>query len=219
VRTFNNLQPRSTLKPGEKKKFVFSFKTEKVGMFNEEWELLTEPALLGSLPQLSLSGIGEAEDELVQARADFEAMFTAEMNTMASKFTDDGISEIQMESKTPTKVLPDIEDPLVFAPLFEERNRDRVLYYSKPVMEGFFDLLDDLDHLHRRATGNSLFKTFTWSTKVSEIETMIKAISNPLSQQTMFEKYNRLLARAKKIPNHRAHSYNVIKAAITNVVQ
>lgn len=54
--------PRSILKPGESKSFTFSFKSEKVGMFNEEWELMTEPALLHSLPVLSLSGVCTQED-------------------------------------------------------------------------------------------------------------------------------------------------------------
>ena len=35
--------PRDILKPGEAKTFIFSFKSEKPGMFNEEWELLMEP--------------------------------------------------------------------------------------------------------------------------------------------------------------------------------
>ncbi len=34
---------RDTLKPGESKSFIFSFKSEKAGIFKEEWELLTEP--------------------------------------------------------------------------------------------------------------------------------------------------------------------------------
>lgn len=56
--------PRSILKPGESKIFTFSFKSEKVGIFNEEWNLLTEPVLLNNLPILSLSGIGVEADQL-----------------------------------------------------------------------------------------------------------------------------------------------------------
>jgi len=37
-------------------------------MFNEEWELLTEPLLLNSLPVLSLSGIAVKEDEYTGRR-------------------------------------------------------------------------------------------------------------------------------------------------------
>jgi len=54
--------PRSILKPGESKMFTFSFTSDKVGMFNEEWELWTEPFLLNQLPVLSLCGISIQED-------------------------------------------------------------------------------------------------------------------------------------------------------------
>jgi hypothetical protein len=52
------------LKPGESKTFTFSFSSEKVGMFNEEWELWTEPLLLQNLPILSLCGVSTEEDKL-----------------------------------------------------------------------------------------------------------------------------------------------------------
>lgn len=63
--------PRSILKPGESKTFIFSFRSEKVGMFNEEWELLTEPLLINTLPVLTLSGISLQSDEYSQKRDEF----------------------------------------------------------------------------------------------------------------------------------------------------
>ena len=64
--------PRSILKPGESKAFTFSFRsTDKVGMFNEEWELLTEPLLVNSLPMLSLSGVALQPDNYADKRDDF----------------------------------------------------------------------------------------------------------------------------------------------------
>ena len=63
--------PRSILKPGESKTFTFSFRSEKVGMFNEEWELLTEPLLINSLPMLSLSGISLQADLYAEKRHNF----------------------------------------------------------------------------------------------------------------------------------------------------
>jgi hypothetical protein len=44
--------------------FTFSFSSDKVGMFNEEWELWTEPLLLNQLPVLSLCGVSTEEDKL-----------------------------------------------------------------------------------------------------------------------------------------------------------
>jgi hypothetical protein len=63
--------PRSILKPGESKTFNFSFKSSKIGMFNEEWELLTEPLLLTPLNSVCLSGIACEEDSLAEKREEF----------------------------------------------------------------------------------------------------------------------------------------------------
>ena len=40
-------------------------------------------------------------------------------------------------------------------------------------MDGFYDLLDDIDVLFKRQFEKSLFESFNWSTKVSEIESII----------------------------------------------
>ena len=40
-------------------------------MFNEEWELLTEPLLINSLPMLSLSGISLQADLYAEKRQNF----------------------------------------------------------------------------------------------------------------------------------------------------
>jgi hypothetical protein len=60
---------RDTLKPGEAKPFIFSFRSEKPGMFNEEWELLTEPQLLEPAPILNLSGMATKADDYTEKRA------------------------------------------------------------------------------------------------------------------------------------------------------
>jgi hypothetical protein len=71
VQRFYCHYPKSILKPGESKTFTFSFKSEKVGMFNEEWELLPTPSLMNELPQLCLSGIAVKEDEYEDKRKQF----------------------------------------------------------------------------------------------------------------------------------------------------
>ena len=63
------------MKPGESKTFTFSFRSSKVGMFNEEWELLTEPLLMNSLPMLSLSGIALQSDLYADKRDLFWKQF------------------------------------------------------------------------------------------------------------------------------------------------
>ena len=71
--------PRDTLKPGENKTFIFSFRSEKAGMFNEEWELLTEPELVEAPPLLTLSGMATKEDEFIEARNQLKTRFEKDL--------------------------------------------------------------------------------------------------------------------------------------------
>ena len=56
------LQNKNVIKPGEKKTFFFSFKSSITGVFNEEWALECEPALVSNLPNLQLSGNAYEDD-------------------------------------------------------------------------------------------------------------------------------------------------------------
>ena len=78
-------------------------------------------------------------------------------------------------------------------------------------MDGFYDLLDDIDILAQRETGQSILASFNWSTKVGELERLINQIQNPMSKQMMLERYIKLVSKARKTPNERAHSFSVIR--------
>lgn len=58
--------PRDILKPGESKTFIFSFRSEIPGIYNEEWEFLTDPELMERAPLLNLSGMATKDDDYVQ---------------------------------------------------------------------------------------------------------------------------------------------------------
>jgi hypothetical protein len=79
VQRFYCHYPRDTLKPNESKTFIYSFRSEKPGMFNEEWELLTEPQLLESAPLLNLSGMATKVDEYISKVDEFEAEFDEDL--------------------------------------------------------------------------------------------------------------------------------------------
>lgn len=79
IQRFYSHYPRDTLKPGENKTFIFSFRSEKAGMFNEEWELLTEPELMETPPLLTLSGMATKEDEFIEARNQLKQRFEKEL--------------------------------------------------------------------------------------------------------------------------------------------
>ena len=74
LRRFYCYSPPGTLKPGECRTFTITFRSEKVGIFFEEWEVVPDPHFaLNPLPLLCLSGTAKAEDELVEERAGLEA--------------------------------------------------------------------------------------------------------------------------------------------------
>mmetsp|Transcript_10129 Transcript_10129/g.13758 ORF Transcript_10129/g.13758 Transcript_10129/m.13758 type:complete len:224 (+) Transcript_10129:339-1010(+) len=93
------------------------------------------------------------------------------------------------------------------------------LKYTKSTMEGFYDLIEDIDTLFQRETGQSLEGQFTWSSKVGEVEQLIHKILNPLSKQMMLERFIKLVAKARKMPNDRAHSVGVIRKMVTRLAE
>ena len=72
--------------------------------------------------------------------------------------------------KTPEQPEPDMMDPAVFAAKFEELNKDMDLNFTRSVMEGLYELLDDIAVIHMKEQGVDLHTTFVWSSKTSELE-------------------------------------------------
>lgn len=82
-------------------------------------------------------------------------------------------------------------------------------------MDGFYELLDDINLLKERETGKSLWSDFgMWDTKVSVIEKLIGEIQNPMTRQMMLERFIKLVSKARKTPNERAHSFGVIRTMV-----
>ena len=104
------------MKPGESKMFTFSFTSDKVGMFNEEWEIWTEPFVLNQLPVLSLCGISTQEDLLEEKRENFWNQFDTKFVQHDAEET---LGDIINRVKTPTKAEPDYHDSETFADAFE----------------------------------------------------------------------------------------------------
>ena len=90
-------------------------------MFNEEWELLTEPLLMNSLPMLSLSGIALQNDLYADKRDLFWKQFETKFVQRDARET---VYELVDRIKTPEQEEPDLHDPAIFGPKFEESNRD-----------------------------------------------------------------------------------------------
>ena len=58
-------------------------------MFNEEWELLTEPMLNEPAPILTLSGMATQPDHFIEKRAQVEQAFVNEMDRRETEVQED----------------------------------------------------------------------------------------------------------------------------------
>lgn len=56
--------------------------------------------------------------------------------------------------------------------------------------------------------------TFSWDCKVESIERLINQIQNCMTKQMMLERFIKLVAKARKTPNDKAHSFGVIRNMI-----
>jgi len=97
--------------------------------------------------------------------------------------------------------------------MFEDSNRDMKLYYTKDTMDGFYDLISDIAILYEKQE-MPLPEDFEWSTKVGELEQMIDQIANSYTKQTMLDRFIKLVSKARKTPNDRAHSFNVVREMV-----
>ena len=99
--------------------FTFSFRSVKPGIFNEEWELITDPPLNDALPVVALSGDALEDETDLEELAKFDQEIEAAINKRTyEEIWDDMLERV----KTPVPPLPDMEDPTVFREQFEAQN-------------------------------------------------------------------------------------------------
>ena len=121
---------RDFLKPGESRTFIFSFRSDMAGMFNEEWELLTEPQLLEAVPILNLSGMATKQDEFIGKRDDLNNAFEVEVAKR-------GEVEISDFMSTHGALTPAHQPEESFGEKFERINKHLGMKYNKSVYAGF----------------------------------------------------------------------------------
>lgn len=191
---------RDTLKPGESKPFIFSFRSEKPGMFNEEWELLTEPQLLEAAPILNLSGMATKADEFVDKRRQINVQFETEL---AQQTSADQVEEIVGDVKTPPQAPESVR--LTLAQRFEKRNAYLGLKYTDGVyqkMKDHYQFVVERLEMQPVQPNDPAIEPF--DVEVEYIEELITRINNPYVMQRLQAKYVELLYEAKKLPIDRA---------------
>ena len=98
-------------------------------MFNEEWELLTEPQLIEAVPILNLSGMATKQDEFIDKRAQLNDAFEVEL----AKKGEIEISDFMSTHGAMTPALPEES----FGEKFERLNKHLGMKYNKSVYAGF----------------------------------------------------------------------------------
>ena len=93
------------------------------------------------------------------------------------------------------------------------------MYFTQDIMDGLYELLDDITILVKKKTGEDLSATFQWSGKVGELEKLIEKVSNPYNRQSLTDRLIRLVARARKTPNLRAHSFGAIADWVSRITE
>jgi hypothetical protein len=199
------------LKPGESKKFTFTFRSLTAGVYVEEWELLTDPMLHTPLPKLSLSGMAIKEEEYVKERQDLsDKLIKQSADNTAMEILNDVIEAV----KTPTPPLPDMSNPEIFREIFETNNKKYELWYTPSVQRAFVDLWEQII----RRMGKDIENEF-WDGSVDSLEVLINEIVNPWTKKNFMTTLVRLISYAKSKPLERAISYDVFSQVINKTAE
>lgn len=114
------------LKPGESRNFIFSFKSDIHGIFNEAWELYSDPKLVEPLQPILLAGHSLTIDTHREFREGFDKKILDDFVWRSMK---EIVSDIVDDVRTTDPPPPDLFDPEVCRVEFEERNAPMGLWY------------------------------------------------------------------------------------------
>jgi hypothetical protein len=181
-------------------------------MYNEEWELLTEPQLLETAPLLNLSGMATQGDSYIEKRAALNKRFAEELAAQEMAAAE----EVEApEAKTPSQAEQSAAD--LASTNFEQVNEHLGLKYTRSNFENFRMLYQLTANRLQRQGSTEPIEAFTG--EVEYIEDLITRIQNPYTQQSLQKRYIELFYEAKKLPVDRAQSFDIFRAMIlTSVV-
>uniref|UniRef100_A0A8B9SM03 MYCBP associated protein n=1 Tax=Anas platyrhynchos TaxID=8839 RepID=A0A8B9SM03_ANAPL len=122
--------------PGETRKFVFLFKSERAGIFSESWEFRTHPLLLaGALLQVTLWGIAVYEDKLADLREKLESDLAAQEG---AAIAEEALKELLVRIRTPERTPSPVDAYVTEEELFHRKNPK--LHYQNRVVKQLQEL-------------------------------------------------------------------------------
>jgi len=201
--------PKSVLLPNETKSFYFTFRSERVGIFTEEWEFITDPPLITPLPQFKLLGHSIREDEFVQGRNDLLAQLTESsiLNNVGEI-----IRDIVGDVRTPTPPLPDLNDPEVCRVEFEEKNKDLRLWYH-PVYLRWFRELEQMIYTAAEIPEEDQY----WDTSIASLENNVSLVEDDTQRENLTRRLASLVNLSKSKPYERSIAYNPMRDILVGV--
>ena len=145
--------------PNEEKKFVFSFFSEKNGLFSEDWELSTSPPLTNCNLILHLNGMIHKYVDTYSDKIDalMQDIYKKNIKTNINEFVLDLVETIK-EDEPP---LPDMEDEKVFKFYYEYYNKEYNVVFTKKVMKDLTELnhrICDSLGIDRKVNVDDMFK-------------------------------------------------------------
>jgi hypothetical protein len=177
-------------------------------MFNEEWELLTEPQLLEPAPLLYLSGMATKADDYTEKRTVLNANFNKELAQLGAS---------QEAQETPAEIkqaAPEAEAEVTLEKKFESFNEHLGLYFTQSTYDNFVQVYNMVvQRLQVQGTPDNI-KAF--EVDVEYIEELITRVQNPYTQESLQRKYVENFYKSKKVPTSRAQSYDIFRALVLN---
>eukprot|EP01015_Nassula_variabilis_P025021 TRINITY_DN4834_c0_g1_i9.p1 TRINITY_DN4834_c0_g1~~TRINITY_DN4834_c0_g1_i9.p1 ORF type:complete len:271 (-),score=46.03 TRINITY_DN4834_c0_g1_i9:60-872(-) len=205
---------KNVLKPGETRRFYFSFISQIPGVFSENWILYSEPKTVQPLRPILLTGNALVEDEHISWRDELESLLNVKQRDTLVRET---INDIVERVKTPTPPLPDLNDPEVCKREFEQRNERYHLWYTSSVIVWFRDLEAELYDYLRISKAQQY-----WDMNVDYLKDLIQSVKDDFVRPCFERKFNEYFEFAKQKPVVRSHMYDYFRdqlIAALNTVQ
>ena len=187
----------SKIFPGETKEFVFSFFSEKNGVFCEDWTLATKPPLDCDL-DIHINGMVHLYKDIYTAKIEDlnKDLLKKGINTAINEFVIDIVDNVKASAPD----LPNMQDKKTFKFYFELYNKDYNIFYSENIMLKLLNLhmLVDKDNF--------------WNGAIDDLKDKINKLENEDTKVEFFNKLNIIIHDARHRYPEDSVVYNDMKA-------
>uniref|UniRef100_A0A7S1EDU6 MYCBP-associated protein n=1 Tax=Hemiselmis andersenii TaxID=464988 RepID=A0A7S1EDU6_HEMAN len=188
--------------PGEMKLFNFTFKSDKPGVFSEEWVFEGRPDVAETQHAIALKGVCQIEDKSKVDLELFEANLEGrQMQATVNEVVDELVDHVQTPRAKP-RVLT--EDPDVDRQVFIARNKEAQIYYSNTTLKLFRSLADSTFELL-----NFPEELRAWDSSLESLKRLIYAIEDDGERERHIIQFNETM-KVAGIPPTSTSMFNSI---------